>query len=191
MKMALRFDKNDEVDEEVKKNRRFGARISVFLYGLIIVFFAVLIGISDWLSGKSLKSYGQEVGVLLAVFFAAALAEWILSPLYEEFRLRTKEIDGKVSAIEDVVVRSKNQQAEELEKLISPLHDKLHFRTKELYLMVSAIEATVTASLEQQTELVETLERIEEMLGERLNTIEERLSIESSHSGFSPDGESV
>jgi len=122
--MTLRFQKKDAVDEEVKEDRSEGVRVSFLLYGFIFVFFAVGSGLFDWFSGKSLKSYGEEVGWMLGFFFSISVADWILSPIYNEFRFRTKEIDGKVSAIEKTVNASTEDHAELLKRLTA-IEEKL------------------------------------------------------------------
>lgn len=74
---------------------------------------AVFAGIGDLLNGASLKEYERELGIFIAGFFAL----WLVSPIYREFSSRTKEIDGKVSVIEEAVNASKKDHAELLERL--------------------------------------------------------------------------
>ena len=105
--MALRFQGNDEVDRQAKEERATG--VLVFL----VVLLAVICGAVDWFSGKSLASYEEE----LAFYIGLGFLFWFLTPFYYEFRIRTKEIDGKVSAIEEAVTSAKEDRAELLERL--------------------------------------------------------------------------
>ena len=156
--MSLRFQKEDEVDREIKEKRRADAAPAILAWSAILVCYMVGVGIYDWLNDKSLKSYGQEIGWLLAFVFSVIFVDWFLSPIYNEFRARTKEIDGKVSAVEKTVTASKENHSELLEKL-------------------TAIEER----LEAQSEKVENLnpgEGVAYLTGgirEGLRTIEERL----------------
>jgi hypothetical protein len=106
--MTLRFQKEDEVDQEVKEQSRIVRHVS--LYGFCFVIFAGVAGLSGWLSGESLKSYWGEIRWGAAAFLCIGVADWHLSPIYNEFRFRTKEIDGKL----DTVLKN---QAEILEKM--------------------------------------------------------------------------
>ena len=103
--MALRFQEWDEVD----RTARGGRPSLILLFALV----AAITGVVAWLSGKSLYSYERDIAVGAACLWAA----WLLVPIYEEFRARTKEIDGKVSAVEKAVTASKENHAELLEKL--------------------------------------------------------------------------
>jgi hypothetical protein len=105
--MALRFQGNDEVDRQAKEERATG--VLVFL----VVLLAVISGAVDWLSGKSLASYEEE----LAFYIGLGFLFWFLTPFYYEFRIRTKEIGGKVSAIEEAVTSAKEDRAELLARL--------------------------------------------------------------------------
>jgi hypothetical protein len=107
--MSLRFQKEDDVDREVKEERR----TTPWLYLFCIVFFAVVFGLFDWLGGQSLKSFWEELGGLIVVCWFI----WLVSPIYEEFRIRTKEIDGKVSTIESTINESKERDHELLKRL--------------------------------------------------------------------------
>ena len=90
--MALPFENEDDVDRQLKKERMsFVGEIVAFLS------FAGLFGLMDWLFREPLKRYEET----LAFLIAAALAHRYVSPLYYEFRYRTKEINGRLSAIED------------------------------------------------------------------------------------------
>jgi hypothetical protein len=107
--MSLRFQKEDDVDREVKEERR----TTPWLFIFYIVFFAVVFGLFDWLGGQSLKSFAEELGGLIVV----CLFVWLISPIYEEFRKRTKEIDGKISAIEIGMNALKESDIDLLKKL--------------------------------------------------------------------------
>ena len=106
--MALRFqDGRDEVDRAAKESRATG--VMVFLLLLL----AVITGAVDWFSGESLASYEKE----LAFYIGLAFVTWLAAPFYHEFRIRTKEIDGKVSAIEEAVNAFAKQQSKLMHKL--------------------------------------------------------------------------
>jgi hypothetical protein len=112
--MGLRFQGNDEVDRHAKEERATG--VLVFLVMLL----AVISGAVDWFSGKSLVSYEEEI----AFYIGCGLVFWFITPFYYEFRIRTKEIDGKVSAIEEGLTSAKEDRAELLERL-SAIEEKL------------------------------------------------------------------
>ena len=106
--MALRFqNERDEVDRTAKESRATG--VMVFLLLLL----AVITGAVEWFSGGSLASYEKE----LAFYIGSAFVAWLAAPFYYEFRIRTKEIDGKVSAIEEAVNSSREAHGELLERL--------------------------------------------------------------------------
>lgn len=111
--MVLRFqDKDEEVDRAAKRERRS-----------IVVFVgigALVMGLWSWLSGDSLHSYGE----FLAFAAVCLWALWMVSPIYYEFQIRTKEIDGKVSAIEAESRAAKEERADLLEKLTA-IEEKL------------------------------------------------------------------
>jgi hypothetical protein len=108
--MSLRFQKEDDVDREVKEENRITVPWMVLFYiGLI----AGVFGLSNWLRSQLPESLWEELGVLFAIGFVC----WLVVPVYEEFRIRTKEIYGKVSEIEQEVIASKEIHAELLEKL--------------------------------------------------------------------------
>jgi hypothetical protein len=106
--VGLRFqDGHDEVDRAAKESRATG--VMVFLLLLL----AVITGAVDWFSGESLASYEKE----LAFYIGLGFVTWLAAPFYHEFRIRTKEIDGKVSAIEEAVNSSREAHEELLERL--------------------------------------------------------------------------
>ncbi len=105
--MALRFQKEDEVDRAVKEERHTGAVV------FVVVFFAVIHGAYAWFRGESLESYEKD----LAWWIGFGFVYWIVVPFYYEFRFRTKEIDGKVSAIEEAVKTSEARLTKMMEKL--------------------------------------------------------------------------
>ncbi len=108
--MFLRFQKEDDVDREVKEeNRRTVPWMVLFYIGLV----AGVFGLSDWLRSELPRSLWEELAGLFAIGFVC----WLVVPVYEEFRIRTKEIYGKVSAIEEAVFNLKESHAELLEKL--------------------------------------------------------------------------
>lgn len=122
--LALRFqDKDDDVDRAVKEARS----ASVFAGAFVFVLAAAIGGVVSWLSGDSLRSYEQYIAVGVACLWAG----WILVPIYEEFLVRTKEIDGKVSAIEKAVNGS-NEGHEELLERLTAIEDKMDAMQREL-----------------------------------------------------------
>jgi hypothetical protein len=105
--MALRFQKVDDVDRAAKEERHTAVLV------IVGVLYAATDGIFAWLRSESLPSYGKNLAGLIAFGFVY----WLAAPFYYEFRIRTKEIDGKVSAIEQAVTASREGQAELLERL--------------------------------------------------------------------------
>ncbi len=107
--MALRFqrEKDDEIDRAVKEER--ATPVLIF----VLVLFAAIAGVGAWISGVSLASFGKDLIWLVGFGFVY----WLFSPFYFEFRIRAKEIDGKVSAIEEAMNASKEAHAELLERL--------------------------------------------------------------------------
>jgi len=105
--MALRFQKEDDSDRAAREERH--------TWGLafLLAIYAIMDGIAAFFRGESLASYAKN----LAWLIAAALVYWFAAPFYHEFRIRTKEIDGKVSAIEDAVNETKESHEELLERL--------------------------------------------------------------------------
>jgi hypothetical protein len=147
--MALRFQGNDEVDRAAKEERHTGG------LAVLLVLYALIDGAFSWFRGESLASYGKNLAWLVGFGFVY----WVAAPFYYEFRIRTKEIDGKLSAIEATVIASKEGHSELLEKL-------------------TAIEE----KLEELSEKVENLNPGESVtystsgIREGLRTIEERLN---------------
>jgi hypothetical protein len=119
--MVLRFQKRDEVDRAAEETQQ--TRVMVFL----LLLFVVITGPVAWFRGESLALYGTQLAWLIGSFFVI----WWVPPFYHEFRIRTKEIDGKVSAIEETVNASKEGHAELLERLTA-IEDKLDAMQKEL-----------------------------------------------------------
>jgi len=107
--MALRFQKDDEVDRAAKEAAHPGVLV------FVLAVFALVDGLFSWLRGESFASYGKN----LAEFTAFGFAYWIVAPFYYEFRLRTEEVDGKVSAIEGAVKKIQEGQTELFERLRS------------------------------------------------------------------------
>jgi hypothetical protein len=107
--VALRFQKasDDAVVRAAKEERHLPPLI------FLLLLLGAIDGAISWLSGESLASYLKR----FAVFCAIALLFELVSPIYYEFRIRAKEIDGKVSEIEKAVIASKENHAELLERL--------------------------------------------------------------------------
>lgn len=104
--MALRFqNSDDDVDRAAKEARATSLLI------LLVLLFAAISGVFAWVTGESLASYAKD----LTWWFGFGLAYWIAAPFYYEFRIRAREIDGKVSAIEKALVA--DGQAKLIEQL--------------------------------------------------------------------------
>ena len=116
--MVLRFQESDEVDRAAKANRSAG--LDVFVMVLIVGIWSL----TAWLDGDSLANYKKSLPVLVVFLLVYWLVNWLVAPYYHEFRIRTKEIDGKVSAIEKAVNGSSKGYAELLERLTS-IEEKL------------------------------------------------------------------
>lgn len=107
--MLLRFQEDDEADRETAKKR---TRALYFIAFFLILYLAVC-GLGDWLAGQSLKSFAEAFGGLIVICCLGGL----IYPVYHEFRIRTKEIDGKISAIESAIYESKERNTELLKRL--------------------------------------------------------------------------
>jgi uncharacterized protein YfbU (UPF0304 family) len=117
--VALRFqDGRDEVDRAAKESRATG--VTVFL----LLVLAVITGAIYWFGGESLASYEKE----LVFYIGLAFFIWLAAPFYHEFRIRTKEIDGKVSAI-DGALSSSREAHEELLKRLTAIEEAVNVRT--------------------------------------------------------------
>jgi len=117
--VALRFqDGRDEVDRAAKESRATG--VTVFL--LLVI--AVITGAIYWFGGESLASYEKE----LAFYIGLAFVIWLAAPYYHEFRIRTKEINGKVSAIEEALNASAKRQSKLMHRLTA-IERALNVRT--------------------------------------------------------------
>lgn len=112
--MALRFQEKDDCDHAAKGERE--------TWGLLttLVLIAAIDGAFTWFRGESLASYGKNLAWLIGICFVS----WIVIPFYHEFRFRTKETYGKVSAIEDALNAAKEDRAELLERLAA-IEDKI------------------------------------------------------------------
>jgi hypothetical protein len=111
--MTLRFQKDDEVDREVKAKSRFPWWTFIFGFALL----GVVTGIDSLVTGRSLAKFERDLGGILVFSLVLAWAEGLLAPFYKEFRFRTQEIDGKVSAIEETVTALGGGLAELREQL--------------------------------------------------------------------------
>ncbi len=112
--MVLRFQKKDESDRAAKEERHTGGLV------VVLVLVAVIHGAFAWFSDKSLASYEVD----LVWLFGFGFVYWMAAPFYYEFRIRTKEIDGKVSAIEEAVNALREGHAELLERFTA-IEEKL------------------------------------------------------------------
>jgi hypothetical protein len=116
--MMLRYQNKDEVDQEVEAQTRSSAAFWLIMG----VLFAVLAGVwvlVKWLLGHPLSSHEVAIVVIgsLSVPIISLAGEYMIAPVYKEFRIRTKEIDGKLSAVESVINESKERNSELLERL--------------------------------------------------------------------------
>jgi len=107
--MALRFQGKDDEFDQAAREERGPLGLSILLF----VLFAVIIGVSDWVTGRSLASYSEGLGELLALGFAW----WFLSPFYYEFRIRSKENFGALQEVEERISALVTVNAEVLKKL--------------------------------------------------------------------------
>ena len=79
----------------------------------ILVLATVWYGLDDWSHGGSLQKFAIELGGLIVVCWIG----WVAYPIYLEFRLRTKEIDGKISATEAAMNETNERYLELLHRL--------------------------------------------------------------------------
>jgi hypothetical protein len=107
--MLFHSQEDDDVDREFEENRRANLWIALFYF----VFFSAIVGLLDWLQGRSLKSLWEDIGLVFAVVFVL----WLVIPIFEKFRVRTKLIYGKVSSIEDAMDESEERDTELLKRL--------------------------------------------------------------------------
>lgn len=115
--MALRFQhKGNELDRATNEDASF----LFWVFMIVAVVVAAAFGVHAWLSDESFQSYGKDASAI----FVAALVVCLLFSLYSEFRTRTNEIYGMVSAIEKALNASKEGHAELLERLTA-VEDKL------------------------------------------------------------------
>lgn len=120
--MAIHYqDKDDEIDRLAKEERAMPVLI------LVIVMFALIAGIWAYLTGGSLKSYGRDMAGVLGLAFAY----WLFSPFYYEFRLRTKEANGKATATLERLERLEARFGERLNVIEEKL-DTIEHRSLEL-----------------------------------------------------------
>jgi hypothetical protein len=107
--MALLFQKTDEVDKRVREEVRRVSRSG----GVLLILYLSVTGTIAFVSGDSLASYGKDHLFTIGLVFAV----WSCFPFFQEFRIRTKEINCKVSAVEDAVIASRERASEMLEML--------------------------------------------------------------------------
>lgn len=107
--MSLRFQDEDEVDRRVSETKR----TTFWLIAAILLLAAVWYGLDAWSRGASLGKFVIELGGLIAVCWVG----WVSYPIYLEFRIRTKEIDGKISAAEAAMNETNERYLELLHRL--------------------------------------------------------------------------
>ncbi len=107
--MPLRFQEDDDVDRRVTEMRK----AALWLVVGIVVLAAAWYGLDEWMHGGSITRYAIELGGLIAVCWLGRL----LYPIYHEFRIRTKEIDGKVTATEVALEEISDRYALLLDRL--------------------------------------------------------------------------
>jgi len=127
--VALRFQLEDDVDRKVNGGPGLGCGLLV-AFG-IVAFFIASYAVDAFISGKSFSAYKKDSLEDIAGCIVIAWLSWLVVLKYEEFRARTKEIDGKVSEIEKVVGASRDAQTELLERL-TVIEDKLDAVQREL-----------------------------------------------------------
>jgi DNA-binding FrmR family transcriptional regulator len=120
--MSLRFQDYDEIDREVKAEKRRSGLLFVLFFCLI----AAAVGLHDWLHGDSLKSHEGDLGWLVAALFVV----WLVGPLFFELSKRLKEIDGKVSVTESAINESVHDKEilnriYAIEGSLNEIHDEL------------------------------------------------------------------
>lgn len=153
--MALRFqDKHDEVDRAAKESRGTGATI------FLLLVLAVMTGAVDWFSGTSLASYEKELALCIVVAFFT----WLAAPFYYELRIRTKEIDGKASALLEIL----NGIADQLGAKPTSMHEYPAEQT--------AWKRTESLDGKEVSGLLETLNRIADRLDSKEASMHEYLA---------------
>jgi TPR repeat protein len=139
--MALRFQQTDEVDREVTEKQRATSFWWIIGVGLLL-----------YLASKVLPSeFARPIVELIAVLYALWFLSWMVSPVYHEFRSRTKEINGKVSAIEAAANASKEDHVELLEKLTA-IEKQTDSKTKQISKRLAAIESALNARTDGREE---------------------------------------
>jgi hypothetical protein len=111
--VALRFQENDDVDREAKTS---GTGLGCGLLSAV-VFGAFYFAWDVFISRKSIDYASRHLGEF-AIFVVAVLGvQRLVGPKYQEFRIRTKEILGMVTEIEEVVSEVREDQKELLERV--------------------------------------------------------------------------
>lgn len=121
--MALQFNVEDDADREVA--RTIGRSTSKLWWQMLFLclYTAVMAAVPTYFVKVSQSGELFLFGSI-AFLWMVWLLDKICSNYYLEFRLRTKEIYGKVSVIEEAVNASKEEGAELLERLTA-IEDKL------------------------------------------------------------------
>ena len=127
--MTLRFQREDDVDREVKGGPGLGCGL-LAAFGVAAIFLASY-AVDAFIFGKSLSDYKKDAFEEIAVGFVILWLSWLLVPKYEEFRLRAKETYGKLFVIEEAVNASKEGHSELLQRLAA-IEDKLDAMQREL-----------------------------------------------------------
>ena len=153
--MTLRYEGQDNAERAGEvSHEKFGC----FLL-LVIVLGVAAKGLC-WLSGGCSASHENLLSWIIGICVAWSAYGFVQMRI-EEINTRTKEIHGKVSAIETAVNESKVRDAELMEKLMEKL---------------AAVEDGVEEKLAATGDrLDENLAAIEDRLDEKLTAIEDRL----------------
>jgi len=119
--VALRFqDKDDEVDREVEESKQ---GLGCLVLGAVL-FGAFYFAWDVFISGRSINWAYRDMGGFAVFVFVGVIMERLVVPKYQEFRIRTKEILGRLTEIEKTVSMVKGDQKELLERL-SAIDDEL------------------------------------------------------------------
>jgi hypothetical protein len=114
--MALRFIDKDDADREVTRTIRTSFSKLWWQACCLSIYSVVVIVVPHYFVKLSQSGECFIVGSI-AFLWMLWLVPRMCFPYYQEFRLRTKDLDGKVSAIEAAVSASAEQQEEVISKL--------------------------------------------------------------------------
>jgi hypothetical protein len=98
--MALRFDGEDEVDRVAGYGKVLISRWTILMALVVGMIFGIE-ALVNWLLGHSLSRHDaiEFFAVIMLLSIVSLIGEGLIEPLYKEFSLRTKEIDGKLNEV--------------------------------------------------------------------------------------------